>query len=233
MAIRIERDEFVGTLKWNDPIPPAIRAVTTPLQDESILLDPAMGCHVDHEGFDLNQLEQHYYTAHGVGLVHDPTLYKDGAGVKGTYAIIQPWCEQFEYSDYKLIIDHSHFVYRFPIEGLAALQIKRNAVKRPELLRMLSAGFKCGLDLCIDILDDSGVQTVVHIEWDYDDFETMRIASEKIRNACIHMDWDKMVPAIQFYNKLAESLRIDAFTRANTRSQLLFGRNSYMLVPTL
>jgi hypothetical protein len=233
MAIRIDRDTFLGTHTWNDPIAPGITAVTTPLADPSILLDPAYGCHVDHEGFDLNQLEQEYYKAHGVSLVHDPTLYKDGAGVSGTHAIIQPWCEQSSRSDFDLVVDHSHFVYRYPIRGEAAMQISEYAEKRPELLRLLASDFKCGLDLCIDMFYRGTVQTIVHIEWDYDSYEEMESSSMWIRRACMEMNWAAMVPAILAYNKTAKSLKIDAFTAANTRAQLLFGRNSYMLVPTL
>lgn len=233
MAVRINRDTFLGTHTWNDPIAPGITAVTTPLADPSILLDPAYGCHVDHEGFDLNQIEQEYYKAHGVSLVHDPTLYKDGAGAAGTHAIIQPWCEQSERSSFDLVVDHSHFVYRYPIKGEAAMQISEYAEKRPELLRLLAPEFKCGLDLCLDIFYRGSVQTIVHIEWDYDNFEEMDFTSKVIRGMCMQMEWAKMVPAILSYNSLAKSRKVDAFTQANTRSQLLFGKNSYMLVPTL
>lgn len=233
MAIRIKHDDFVGTLTWNDPVNPSINAVTTPLQNESILLDTKYGCHVDHEGFDLNQIEQEFYKAQGVSLVHDPTLYKDGAGPAGTHAIIQPWCEQYEQSAFGLVIDHSHFVYRYPIRGLAADQVKRHVNKRPELLRLLASGFKCGLDLCIDYFKEGTVQPIVHIEWDYDTVEEMHWVAARVRNLCVEMDWQTMVPAIEAYNKMAKELKIDAFTQANTRSQLLFGQNSYMLVPTL
>ncbi len=233
MAVRINRDTFLGTHTWNEPIAPGITAVTTPLKDPSILLDPAYGCHVDHEGFDLNQLEQEYYKAHGVLLTHDPTLYKDGAGAAGTHAIIQPWCEQQERSDFDLVVDHSHFVYRYPIKGEAAMQISEYAERRPELLRLLAPEFKCGLDLCLDIFYRGSVQTIVHIEWDYDNFEEMDFTSKVIRGMCMQMEWAKMVPAILSYNSLAKSRKVDAFTQANTRSQLLFGKNSYMLVATL
>lgn len=233
MAVRIDNDIFLGTHTWNDPIAPGITAVTTPLEDPSILLDAAYGCHVDHEGFDLNQIEQEYYKAHGVSLVHDSTLYKDGAGVAGTHAIIQPWCEQSQRSDFDLVIDHSHFVYRYPIKGEAAEQIIKYASKRPELLRLLSSEFKCGLDLCIDIFYRGGVQTIVHIEWDYDTFDEMVGASMWVRRVCMEADWTTIVPAILTYNKIVKQHKVDAFTAANTRAQLLFGRNSYMLVPTL
>jgi len=233
MTIRINRDNFIGTLTWHDAIKSTINAVTTPLQNESILLDLNYGCHVDHEGFDLNQIEQEYHKAHKVQLNHDPTLYKDGAGPAGTYAIIEPWCYQSEHSDFGLVVDHSHFVYRYPIQGLAAEQIRDSIKKRPELLRLLTPTFKCGLDLCIDYFKQDTVQPIVHIEWDYSNLDDMKWAATKIRNLCIEMDWEVMVPAIIAYNKLAKSLGIDAFTQANTRSQLLFGQNSYMLIPTI
>ena len=226
-------DSFLGTHVWHNPIDPKITEVSTPLEDSSILLDAAVGCHVDHEGFDLNQIEQAYYKAHNVSLVHDPTLYKDGAGPAGTHAIIQPWCEQLKRSDFDLVIDHSHCVYRYPIRGMAAWQISQHTNKRPELVRLLAPNFKCGLDLCIDLLYRGTIQPVVHIEWDYSSFDEMQAAAKSIQNMVVGMEWAKMIPAILSYNSLAKAKKIDAFTQANTRSQLLFGRNSYMLVPTL
>ena len=102
------RDSF-GVLRWQPPIEPSIYEVTQPLKDPSILLDPSIGCHIDHEGFDLNEIEQAYYREQGVALSHDPTLYKDGAGEAGATAIIQPWCIQsFTDNEYlnALIVDH-------------------------------------------------------------------------------------------------------------------------------
>ena len=227
------RDSFLGTCVWHNAVDPKITEITTPLEDISILLDPAVGCHVDHEGYDLNQIEQAYYKAHNVSLVHDPTLYKDGAGPAGTQAIIQPWGEQIKRSDFDLVIDHSHYVYRYPIRGAAAWQISQHTANRPELARLLAPTFKCGLDLCIDILYRGTIQPIVHIEWDYTTFDEMQIAAADVQNTVMHMEWSALVPAILKYNTLAKSKNIDAFTQADTRSQLLFGRNSYILVSTL
>lgn len=233
MTTKTSYSNSLGTCRWNSPVDPIITEVTTPLKDPSILLDSSFGCHVDHEGFDLNQIEQAYYKAHNVSLVHDPTLYKDGAGPAGTHAIIQPWCEQLKRSDIDLVVDHSHYVYRYPIKGSAAWQISEYAEKRPELLRLLAPTFKCGLDLCIDIFYRGTIQPIVHIEWDYMSFSEMQNSAFDVENRISHLDWAKLVPAILDYNSLAKAKKIDAFTQANTRSQLFFGRNSYMLVSTL
>lgn len=222
----------LGSIEWVDPIKPTKWTATTPLEDSSVLLE--LGCHVDHEGFDLNEIEQLYYKAAGISLTHDPTLYKDGGGVSGTNAIIQPWCIQKDINkDTSLIVDHSQFVYRFPISGAARTQIEQFIPKRPELARLLSTNFKCGLDLCIDILIDGRVQPIVHIEWDYESYEGM-LCDRVIVEQCVNsMNYDTIIGAILHYNTLAKVNRVDAFVQADTRSQLLFGHKSYKLIPTL
>jgi hypothetical protein len=198
---------------------------------EGVLLNKS--CHVDHEGFDLNEIEQEYHKANDVALSNDPTWYKDGQGVSGANAIILPWIEQTEDSD--LIIDHSHFVFRHPIRGQAAAQVEEYATQRPELYRLLSTEFKCGLDLCIDYLDkkNKSVQPIVHIEWDFVDQFEMRSQAERVVQIIQDIKWSRMVPIILRYNKLAKQSSVDAFSQADTRAQLLFGQNAYKLIPTL
>lgn len=226
------KNNFLGDLEWCDPIKPAAFAATTPLEDPSVLLE--LGCHIDHEGFDLNEIEQLYYKQQGIALTHDPTLYKDGGGITGATAIIQPWCIQKQVNtNTSLIVDHSQFVYRFPIAGAAREQIESYIPQRPELARLLSTNFKCGLDLCIDVAVDGRVEPVVHIEWDYDSYRDLfrdrHIVEDNVRD----MDYDTIINAILHYNKLARKNKVDAFVQADTRSQLLFGHKSYKLIPTL
>lgn len=209
-------------------------AINHPLPDsiaEVVLL--TKGCHVDHEGFDLNEIEQEYHTVNEVALQNDPTWYKDGQGATGANAIILPWIEQTE--DGMLIVDHSHFVFRHPIRGAAAAQVEKYAKQRPELYRILSAEFKCGLDLCIDYLDkEKGiVQPIVHIEWDFDSQVNLRNESERVEQILQHIDWKQIVPIILRYNEIAKQNSVDAFSQADTRAQLLFGQNAYKLIPTL
>lgn len=190
-------------------------------------------CHVDHEGFDLNEIEQSYYQMNGLEFAKDSTWYKDGGQEYGTNAILQDWIIQTEVSD--LIVDHSHFVFKYPIVGDAAKQIKLYAEKRPELLRLISVNFKCGLDLCIDYINKelNIVEPVVHIEWDFFNVADLISASkeieEKIESGCI----EKTLPAILEFNKLARNNKIDAFTQADVRSLLIFGHKSYKLIPTI
>jgi hypothetical protein len=204
-----------------DPLPEHIA--------ELVLLNKS--CHVDHEGFDLNEIEQEYYKHNNVSLVKDPTWYKDGGMENGTNAIILPWFEQSNRE--KLIIDHSHFVFRYPIMGEAREQILKYAVQRPELLRILSVQFKCGLDLCIDYFSDERVEPIVHVEWDFESINDLQKASCDIESIIAQCEWMNSIPAILRYNQLARKKRIDAFAQADTRSMLLFGEKSYKLLATL
>lgn len=198
---------------------------------ENILLNKS--CHVDHEGFDLNEVEQEYHKYNNIALSNDPTWYKDGQGVSGANAIILPWIEQTEDGD--LIIDHSHYVFRHPIRGTAAMQVEDYAVRRPELYRILSTEFKCGLDLCIDYIDKKKktVQPIVHIEWDFTCQVEMRKQAETVESILQQINWKQIVPIILRYNDIAKQNSVDAFSQADTRAQLLFGQNAYKLIPTL
>lgn len=206
-----------------------------PTSMESCLLE--LGCHVDHEGFDLNEIEQLYHKYNGIALDHDPTWYKDGGGSTGANAIIIPWIDQVQPSG-NLIIDHSHFVVRYPVMYEAADQIRQFSEQRPELLRILSAGFKCGLDLCIDILDQElgRVSPIVHIEWDFDNPAEMYTYATSVQSQLESMtdkDWQELVSAVQYYNSRARMFKINAFDQADTRAMMLFGERAYKLIPTL
>lgn len=197
---------------------------------ENILLN--LGCHVDHEGFDLNEIEQHYYKHNGVELYHDNTWYKDGGQAKGTNGVLYTWINKAQ-SASELIIDHSHFVFRYPITGDAAKQIKHYSQTRPELIRLLSTTFKCGLDLCIDYLGKDRVEPIVHIEWDYDNTADLLENKLYVESLLDKTNWKQYIDIILRYNKLAKKNKITAFDQADFRSMLVFGKKSYYLIPTL
>lgn len=190
-------------------------------------------CHVDHEGFDLNEIERAYYEVNGLSLYHDDTWYKDGGQEVGTTAILQPWFIQTNKS--QLIIDHSHFVFRYPIVGEAREQILEYSKERPELLRLLSVNFKCGLDLCIDYIneDKNIIEPVVHIEWDFDDMFDLTKSALEVKQIIDNKEWIESIPTILRYNKLAKRKKVDAFYQADTRSMILFGEKAYKLISTL
>lgn len=209
-----------------------IDAVSKPLPDDiakDLLLNGL--CHVDHEGFDLNEIEQAYYQHNNIALEHDSTWYKDGGMSNGTNAIINPWFIQTNAD--KLIIDHSQFVVRYPIMGQAREQVGLYAALRPELLRILSAQFKCGLDLCIDFFSEERVEPIVHVEWDFDNANELQTAAREVTSVIEHLNWIESIPTVLRYNKLARAKKVDAFVQADTRSMILFGEKSYKLIPTL
>jgi hypothetical protein len=205
--------------------------ISKPLPDdiaEHVLLNGT--CHVDHEGFDLNEIEQAYHRHNNVSLEHDTTWYKDGDAAKGAHAIIQPWLTQR--GDSELILDHSQFVFRYPLSGDAAAQVKSYAKQRPELLRILSAEFKCGLDLCIDYVLEDRIRPIVHIEWDYQTVSDMLVNVDYVETILQYTNWQEIVPIVNRFNMLSKN-SLDAFQQADFRSMLLFGRKSYKLIPTL
>lgn len=210
------RNGFDFTVSY--PAKPAKYYVDVPLEDPSILLTG--GCHVDHEGFDLNEIEQAYYKAAGISMTKDATWYKDGDGERATNAILQPWIEQTNKINFDgqthFIVDHSHFVFKYPILGAAARQIAQYVPQRPELLRLLSTRFKCGLDLCIDLIhcdiEKGSVESFVHIEWDFSTFDDMSRMARDISHSLKTGTWHNNLETIKNFNKQAILKEMDAFT---------------------
>lgn len=219
-------------LTFASPSKPFKLEADLPLDDPSILLTG--GCHVDHEGFDLNEIEQAYYKQNGFSFSQDSTWYKDGDGDRGTNAILQPWAKQTTPIDFdNFVLDHSHFVFKFPIVGQAAIQILDHTKQRPELLRLLSTRFKCGLDICIDYIGSERVEPIVHIEWDFNSFEQMVDQAEFVKHRLEDPNWQSYLHLILEYNSRARAKKLDAFEQADRRALLFFQKKSYILIPTL
>ena len=228
-------------LQISPPHRPLVWSLETPLDEElasTLLLNGQ--CHVDHEGFDINEIEQRYHKQAGVLLTKDDTWYKDGGGDRATTAVLQPWIEQTNSIDYdagRLIVDHSHFVYKFPIKGAAEQQVRSYAKKRPQLLRIVSSNFKCGLDLCVDILvgdqDNARLEPVFHIEWDFANYDMMEANATQLAGYVASKTWIGLVDTILEYNQYAKRNNVSAFEQADFRANLVFGQKAYRLIPTL
>jgi hypothetical protein len=190
-------------------------------------------CHVDHEGFDLNEIEQALYTHNDVQLIKDTTWYKDGGQIAGTNAIIYNWVEQSNFTNTNLILDHSQFVVKYPIVGAAREQLLQYTIDRPELLRLLSIGFKCGLDLCIDCYNGDRVEPILHIEWDFDNYDDVVKCAHLVTTTLQSLDWTTIVPVILRFNAISRKNKIDAFSQADTRAMIIFGERSYKLIPSI
>ena len=214
------------------------RIVDKPLSKElaDILLKTGQ-CHIDHEGYDLNEIERGYYEVNNILLYRDDTWYKDGGKETGTHAILQPWYVQTGGIDEdNLIIDHSHYVFKYPMGGEAKEQILEYAKIRPELHRLVSTNYKCGLDLCIDYMNPETytIEPILHIEWDYNNTQELIQKALQVESVINNpKSWIDIIPTVLRYNKIARQKNIDAFTQADTRSQILLGENAYMLIPTL
>lgn len=203
--------------------------ISKPIEDENLLLTGQ--CHVDHEGFDLNEIELQYYKANGYSLYHEPTYYKDGGQQNGTNAILCKWMYTEE-SVLPFILDHSHFVIRYPFVGNARQQVLKYAKKRPELYRLVSSVKKFGLDFCLDYLntEEQKIEPIVHIEWDYNDPVEFEKDVKFVQYVVNNVDWNDEISYIRKVNRLIGK---DAFYLADLRAQSIFGRKSYKLIPTL
>lgn len=203
--------------------------IEKPLEDESILLTGQ--CHIDHEGFDLNEIELAYYKTNGYSLYHEPTYYKDGGMNNGTNAVLTKWLYT-EKPIYPYILDHSHFVIRYSFEGAARRQVLKYVKQRPELYRLVSGVKKFGLDFCLDYIneEEKKIEPIVHIEWDYNDSTEFEKDVKFVQYVVNNVDWNEELTYIKKVNRLTGK---DAFYLADLRAQSIFGRKSYKLIPTL
>jgi uncharacterized protein YdaL len=138
-------------------------------------------------------------------------------------------------------------VFRLPFTGEAANQIVYYSKQRPELLRLTSAKFKCGLDLCIDMLiyDDNEygqVHPYLHIEWDYSNYDELCKGKDYINSRILRLCSENKAKTILQYNKtiLAKKQRGGtAFEEADYRAFLVLEESidvpckAYRLIATL
>lgn len=205
-----------------------------PLPENQVELLLTESCHIDHEGYDLNSIEQAYYNINNISVSYDSTWYKDGGKTSGTNAVILPWAIQ-KPTVTNVLIDHSHIVFRYPITGAAKQQIIQYASIRPELLKLISVNFKCGVDLCIDYIDSERnlVEPIVHIEWDFSNITELQNSMEQIKKIVDETNWTDAISIIRKFNKLAKQNKCSAFDQADTRAMMIFAEKSYKLIPSI
>ncbi|NDF75232.1 MAG: hypothetical protein EB114_13830 [Betaproteobacteria bacterium] len=160
-----------------NPIDPIDNLSVSQSIDKSYLQDPRAVDFFDKDGYELTQLEQHYYRAQGL-VVSRYTADHPG--------LFQPWITvNHEY----LSIDHSCAMYRCDFTGAARDQLLEYRSQNSRLGWLLTSRQKWGLDLNIDYCDQNIALEVIHLEWDSYDAATAEEQRVQAEQLVLNTDW--------------------------------------------
>lgn len=137
------------------------------------------GRYFDADGFQLNPLEQEYYTANNIEINE----------CLGVMAAQYDWLKT---NNSNFIIDHSFVVTRCCYAGDAKQQLKDWAVDNPWLRKMLLLKPKWGLDFALEYYDNYNYVEVLHIERDYSSYQEAQEQKEIIESHLIALDWSEV-----------------------------------------
>jgi len=145
--------------------------------DPKFILDPRAVDFFDKDGYELTDLEQHYYRAQGLAVRHYTANHP---------GLFQTWITvDHEY----LSIDHSCAMHRCNFTGAAREQLLEYRSQNPRLGWLLTSRQKWGLDLDIDYCDQDIALEVIHLEWDSYDAATAEEQRSCAEQLVLATDW--------------------------------------------
>jgi len=160
------------TFTSNDFVSPAV--ITTPIRDDYFSQYNIQ--HFDNDGFQLNRLEQMYYTAHGIRI-------EECLGVYGAH---YQWAS---INNPSYILDHSMILTRCTYAGQALEQLTEHSKQYPYLRKYLTMKPKWGLDFALEYFDEDSYIEVIHIEQDYDTYEKAQQAKTQFERRILSTNW--------------------------------------------
>lgn len=141
----------------------------------------------DKDGFELTELERHYYFTNGWGNHLNKILNHDSWQ--------QPW---FELQDSNFILDHCMVLQRCDFTGEAREQLQAIVPSVPKLVYLLRCPKKWGLDFNLDFISTEGdLIEVLHIEFDTLIYEEFLKLKEKLEYFILSTDWNHSVKYLQ------------------------------------
>ena len=184
----------------NHFVVPAI--ITTPILDDCFSQYNIQ--HFDNDGFQLNRIEQLYYTANGIRI-------EECLGVQAAH---YTWATT-THPNY--ILDHSMILTRCCYAGQALEQLKEHSIKFPYLRKYLSVKPKWGLDFALEYFNDDDYVEVIHIEQDYDSVDKAQQAKQEFENKILSTNWEKFTQ--QIIKKRTEWEQLQGMARNDWKAQ--------------
>jgi len=149
-----------------------------PLPDSDVMSESMK--YFDKDGYELNQLEQLYYTVNNVDI---------GVGNQYHTSNQIPWINDIHDYEVGAVLDHSFMSQRWEYSDDAKDQLTKFKDERPILNKLLGIRKKWGIDFSIDFVDHNNCFEIFHIEYDSFDFENILMMKEKAENIILNTDW--------------------------------------------
>lgn len=175
----------------------------TPI-DNSLFKEETVSC-FDNDGFELSLLEQSFYKENNFPL----------------YNFLNHNCFQvkwFDMNDDNFVLDHSLLLERKSFGGEAKEQIVSFSKQFPQLLKYLKLKPKWGIDFSLEYYKDNEYIEVLHIEYDYYDYDEAVKAKDEFQTKLLSTDWNDFLLTLR--NKKEEWVNLKGFQQNDYKARL-------------
>lgn len=159
----------------------------------------------DNDGFELSLLEQLFYEANNYPL----------------FDFLNHNCFQvkwFDLDDKRFFLDHSLLLERKDFSDEAKEQLESYSKKYPQLLKYLNLKPKWGIDFALEYYNDVDYYEVLHIEYDYDNYQDAVDAKEKFQTKLLNTDWNDFLSTL--IKKKEEWVNLKGFQQNDYKARL-------------
>ena len=163
----------------SDNLHPSSPLISKPIEDK--LVGGTTMQFFDKDGYELNKLEQLYYTANDVDI-SEKHLWHTANHVS--------WITDDESKSRGPVIDHSLVNTRWAYTGEAKEQLLDWVDRKPELRKLLMIQPKWGIDFSLDWIDDEEAFELFHIELDRFSFSAINHYRTSAEALILGMDWE-------------------------------------------
>lgn len=163
----------------SDNLHPSSPLISKPIEDK--LVGETTMQFFDKDGYELNKLEQLYYTANDVDI-SEKHLWHTANHVS--------WIIDDESKSRGPVIDHSLVNTRWAYTGEAKEQLLDWVDRKPELRKLLMIQPKWGIDFSLDWIDDEEAFELFHIELDRFSFSAINHYRSSAEALILGMDWE-------------------------------------------
>lgn len=179
------------------------RACTNPI-DIEFFSNETVSC-FDNDGFELSLLEQ--------------SFYKENKFLLNSF--LNHTCLQikwFTMNDKNFVLDHSLLLERKGFSNEAKDQIQFYSKQFPQLLKYLKLKPKWGIDFALEYYKNETYIEVLHIEYDYYNYEEAVEAKDKFQTKLLATDWNDFL--LTLTKKKEEWVNLQGFQQNDYKARL-------------
>lgn len=175
------------------------------------------GRYFDADGFQLNPLEQSYYTRNNIPVQE----------CLGVFAAQYNWLS-IDSKQPNFVVDHSFVVTRCEYTSDARQQLEEWAKRNPWLRKFLLLKPKWGIDFALEYYNNENYIEVLHIERDYNSYQEAQEQKEYFESRLTNMDWNEVAQTLL---KMQDKwVHLEGMARNDWKANYLgFGRAEHTL----